>query len=145
MVDVKLINYGSGAWLIGWFIIFVSQYIFPILLNLLYINDTIDSVYWIGIVLMWFLLVLVVPIGLYIVGLKKDDSKIFNIMGIAYAGIHFFVSIILLYLTYYIHEIFIGLIHYDILKILYWVSVIVVFIFNVLVIPIYIIINTKNE
>lgn len=145
MVDVKVVNMGSIAWLIALFVLLVTQYIFPMFLNLLYVNDTIDKIFWLGIIIIWGLVIFIVPSVFYIFGLKKDNSQLINILGIAYAIIHFLVSVILIYLTYYMHSGIISLFNYDILILFYWISLIMVFVFNVIVIPFYIIMKIKNE
>ena len=73
MVDVKKILIGNGFFFAGLFLIYITQYIAPTLIQFLEddFGTTVSGIVWFGVILIWTLVTLIVPIAFIYLGLVK--------------------------------------------------------------------------
>lgn len=150
MVNIKKSLIGSGIFAIGYAYAAISQFIYPIMLNVIPLGDTLEGIIWFGIIITWVLAMLILPIGMWYYALTERteiDNPVF--MG-TLAFLWFILSLCFTYFTYYwttpLTAIFTT--EYPNVRILllalFWIGIILTWVTNVIVIPARLIIESKG-
>lgn len=157
MVDLLKAGAGTFTYLIGCFIMLLTLHIVPPLANYLQNETTISGastlagIIWFGLILIWILGTLVIPIGLMVWGITIP-SEIKNPVFLMSIGILWFIiSSAFSYFSYYmtssISEMMsatIGGVEYILPVVLFWIGLVAIWIFNIGVIPTYFIIESRS-
>lgn len=70
MVNIQKVAGGVFFFIIGWVATVVGYYVFPLLAN--YIDDPIiKGIVWIGIISIWIMMLIVMPVSLILQGVKE--------------------------------------------------------------------------
>lgn len=142
MTNMKLVLFGTGSFLIGLFYVLLSQHIFPPLIA--FLGSDLQDILWFGVIITWILALIVVPIGFFVFGLKEENEKYHDISGLI-VGILFLVfSLGIVYVTWYWNVTFTASLEDNFLLILYWIGYLSVWLFNIIIVPTYLIINSKQ-
>lgn len=149
MADMKMIMVGTGTWLLGYILIIVSQWIAVTLFP--FLNDptiggssTLEGILWIGLIIIWLVAILIAPLGIKIYGLQtetQDEKQLFSLaFSIAYA---IFIWLFI-YVAWDTINAMSAVMILDLAKVLYWVSVISIILFDGVGVPAYLIIEAKK-
>lgn len=143
----KEILIGDALFLAGYLFCLITSYIVPALMNVAEatLGDIVSGIIWFGTILIWILCMPIIPIGVLVHGMTKtEDHENKYMQGIA--GILWFIFGLLLsiYTYYMVDPLVTSLATYTILQILLYISLISVWIFNVLIIPAYLIMKSRS-
>lgn len=142
-MDYKKMLAGTGAFLIGYMFAIVTQYVIPTLIDQID-SSTIRGLIWLGTMFSWTLTLIVIPLGLYVWGLTNKEQSNNPIFSIAIAVIWCLFSIALTWATAYWLTPLTGAILYPYITVNFWLGLITVWIFNIVAIPAYTIIEAKR-
>ncbi len=142
MVNIITILKGNGLFLMGYGFAVISQWIFPILVD--FLNDKLGGLVWLGIILTWVLALIIIPLGLIIYGLtEKSESR--NMFGMIFGILYGLFAMLLAYFTYFWTATLTSILEYPLLVTLFWVGYIIIFIMNIIIVPVVHIIEVKQQ
>lgn len=145
MTDYIKILSGIGAYMVGIFGSLMIQYIMPPLIAFLSDWPTVEGIMWIGVIIVWSLMMVIVPIGVITWGLTTKGEitpNPFFLIIIAFFWSIF--SIFIIYLTQGWITPITQIITYDLLGVLFWIGYISQVLTNTIGIPAYLIIEAKS-
>lgn len=160
MVNFKQVAIANGLYLVSFLACAISAYIVPTFISetvsaftgIGFTNDTLEAIAWVGLIIIWVLSLIVMPVAIQIIGLmetdnKPDNSKLGNIKLMIIGVLWFLFSALTIYLARNWPATLISIIpsDYTILKILFWMELATAIIMNTLVIPAYTIMQGKGE
>lgn len=148
MVNIKKTLMGTGLFFIAYFASIILQYIIPPLINTLETEHgtTLAGLSWFMTIIVLILMYLVVPLGVMIWGITEPSQNDNPIFGYATAILYAMFSIAIIFFTWYMVTPMTNAIlsDYTIITALFYIGLLGTWLMNTILVPTYMIIETKR-
>lgn len=143
MADFQKICLGTGFLILGYVYAATSQYIIPPIIDLL--SDTLGGIAWFGVIITWFIALIILPLGTTVYGLITKDPAENPVFGISIAVLWSLFTLALSYFMWYWVPHLVDSLLYSTLIASFWIGIVLMWVTNVIIIPTYLIIEAKGD
>lgn len=146
-MDIKKIMMGTAFFIIGYIFVAITQWMFPYLIDAvdtLGMADSLQGILWFGVIIVWIIALVVLPIAFIVWGLMKYEQSQNPMLNITFAVLWSVFTLAITYFTYFWLPILAAALEYQILIALFWVGIVVILVTNVIIAPTYVIVQAKR-
>lgn len=148
MSDLTGILKANGFFILGYFYTIISQWMFPPLIDAVedLIGTNVAGILWTGLWITWVLAIIIIPLALMIQALTTKLPSANPLINTTTGILWSLFTLMLVIAGWYMTTGLTDILRYELLKVLFWVgTIIIIIIGNVIVVPAYMIIESKKN
>lgn len=144
-MEIGKVILGNVMFFLGYFGVVVLERILPTIIALISgFGSNLEGLVWAGTFIIWVILMIIAPIGTMIYGLLTNQQESNNFMDGTIGILYGLLSIIIAWTSWYMMDGLISIATFGITTVLFWVGLACLYAMNCAVIPIYVIVKSRQ-